>query len=223
MKHVLARCWILAALVCPAALAERPDGDSASDHAIVQALLRINDGAVANYPQHRDAVTRYLDGLAEKDPAAYIAMLGQLKAEPSPATLRRIATGDFPESAAVGAGKWLRGLGRMSDLTDALNRAFDSDDEAAATRMLSRLGKIGGDDSMDALERFVMDESASKAIRSAAASAMVGNGAGQQRLLDRARRDEIPEAVRFEVRNGLVGSWNEQVAATIRWTLWNVS
>ncbi|MEM6688654.1 MAG: PVC-type heme-binding CxxCH protein [Planctomycetota bacterium] len=206
---------LIATLIAHSAFAETRYSKAlvAHDHAVVQAMLRIDGAKAADYPQHVEAIGRYLDDLAERQPKRYLETMQSLKATPKQVTLQRLALSKESGQHTVEAGKWLVEQGLQQVIIDGLQMAIDGKDFEHASSLAARIGSIGGDWVVEPLREIMLNDDNVKSVRSAAASALANGWHGQQTLLAMAKANEVPAAVMFEVRNGLIGAWDKKTVA----------
>ncbi len=183
-------------------------GSAASDHAIVQALLRIPGANMKDFADKSDAVHRHLRRLAESDPAGYVKIAMQLGVADDPQALITIMTSPDAGQPSIDAASLLAKTEQLSVVGDLLS----DQDDAKAILAMTAIGFAGGEKVASMLLPVMMDESRHATVRSAAAAALGRDWHGQQQLLKLARENDVPPTVLFEVSNALLGSWTAEIA-----------
>lgn len=214
LSSILLAC----ALLPPECWSAQPDSDgaeqliaaktTAADHAVVEALLRIPGATLRQYPDQQDAVARHLGRIAGKDSSAYVRIARRLGAANNPEMLLRIASNASSGQAGIDAIKLLFGKGHAA----AVQQHFEDLEDEAKAALLTNAGFSGQKAAVGLLMPIMTGDAESKPVRSAAANALGKHWHGQQKLLEIARNSAIPESVRFEVTNSLLGSSNPKVA-----------
>ncbi len=196
----------------PAAPAVASSGDSsisaAADHAVVQALLRLPDAKASDFPGQEAAIARHLKRLSASAPGDFVRIAKQLGQVDDPAALLAVIQSPGGGQAAIDAVPMLIESGHA----DMLAEALENEDDTVVIQTLSPMGFSGGDAVADMVLPIMLDESRRSTVRSAAAVALGRNWHGQQRLLVLARENNIPESLKFEISNALLGSWTKEIA-----------
>lgn len=182
---------------------------AASDHAVVQALLRIPGAKLRDYPWQADAVKRHLGRIYKHSPSEYVRIAKQLEVRDQAERLIHIMKLPDARQAGIDAAGLLLRFGDQAKLKATLDAADDRSAAAAA----SLLGFVASDETAQMLKVVMEDASRSLSVRSAAASGLGHSWFGEQILLKLARANRVPDEVRFEVSNALLGSWSKETAA----------
>jgi hypothetical protein len=120
-------------------LASRNDSGTVSpgrDNAIVESLLRIPDAKMEAYPQHTDAIKRYLKKTAGT--AQYLRVVGQLGVTGEDSNLSAMLNAVPVSTESTQAAKWLLENGRKSLVQAAI--AHKDDEKASAALSATRCG-----------------------------------------------------------------------------------
>lgn len=209
LSHTFACCLLSLAAVC---LADTSllgdDGSEARDHAVVQALLRIPAAKLDSYPEQKDAVLRHLARLQVESTQDYVKIAAQLSVQERPEVLQEILVREGAGQSAVDAADLLLRHGKIA----LLKATLESDDDRASAAAASAIGAIHVADAANLLTPIMLDASRHLSVRSAAATGLGRTRFGQQILLDLARQGNVPESLRFEISNALLGSGNEAIA-----------
>ncbi|MGI9471983.1 MAG: PVC-type heme-binding CxxCH protein, partial [Rubripirellula sp.] len=180
----------------------------ASDHAKVQALLRIPKATLENYPHQSEVVRRHLHRLLQTSPSEFVAIVDQLDVPGESEALQSIMLDPDSGQAGIDATSLLMRFGHSEVLETALQNSDDQRAAAAATA----IGFVNSKDAASLLRPIMVDTKRHSTVRSAAASALGHSWYGQQILLKLARTNQVPEDVRFEISNALLGSWTKEIA-----------
>ncbi|WP_165440646.1 PVC-type heme-binding CxxCH protein [Rubripirellula amarantea] len=203
---VVSSSWV-AAEAAESTTGTAATGSAAADHAIVQAMLRIPGAKLDHYPQRKEAVLRHVQRLSESDPASYLRIAGQLGVPTDATALTRIIKDPNAGQASIEAAKMLAQSGGMEPIADLIS----NNEGEARISLIETIGHVGNKEVAEVLMPYMMDQSQPTSVRSAAASAIGKHWHGQQLLLGLARENKVPEGVKFEVSNALLGSWTPEV------------
>ena len=217
--HLVMQLLVVTLLVptCPAdertahRVADKQDkhtGTEASDHAIVQALLRIPNATLDAYPHRAEAVQRHVARLLDVSPDEFVDVVEQLEVPSQSEALQTIMLDPESGQAGIDATGLLVRTGQLGVLTSALENKDDRVSAAAATA----IGFVNSKEAANLLRPVMEDSSRHATVRSAAASALGRSWYGQQVLLAMARENRVPEEFRFEISNALLGSWTKEIA-----------
>lgn len=203
-------------LACLSTLAALPwaagadaNGDAtdsvARDHAVVQALLRLPPGTLAQQPEQRPAVLRYLQ--RQRGTEQYLSVAKQLQIVDQTEPLIELLTALPPNSLGVEAARLLAETGQYAVLESTLN--FKSDEQATAA--VTAVGYVNDPRVLELLQAVVDDQERSRQVRSAAAAALGRTPPGQRKLLERVQAQRVDEAIRFAVTDALLSSNNAEI------------
>ncbi|TWU60762.1 hypothetical protein Poly51_10430 [Rubripirellula tenax] len=211
-------CLFTIFVLCRSAIAEpvpvastsgEDNRQAAADHAVVQALLRIPDAKMSDYPASEATVSRHLRRLADANPSEYVSIAGRLGVTDDARSLLAIATGIDSGQAAIDSVRLLEKSGQLA----LMNEILAGDDEARMIRALTAMGHAGGETVAAMVMPVMNDASRHSTVRSAAAEALGHGWHGQQELLKIARANKVPDELKFEISNALLGSWTKEIAA----------
>ena len=122
---------------------------AATDHAVVQALLRIPESKLKDYPKQRAAVLRHLSSLRQTDPARYVSISSRLAIRDNADALHEIMNRPEAGQEAIDAANLLLKNGKLSMLAESLR----SDDERAAAAAATIIGSINAKEAAALLKR----------------------------------------------------------------------
>lgn len=181
---------------------------AAADHAIVQAMMRIPEAELSDFTDQKDALLRYLDSIQDDRPQEFVKIVRQLKVKDRPDQLQQIMLQSESDQSCIDAAGLLLEFGHQEVLVAALN----SSDDAVAAKSATTLSHVSQKSTAQMLMTVMMDGSRNQSVRSAAATGLARNWFGQKMLLEMARKDQVPEELKFEISDGLLGSWTKEVA-----------
>ncbi len=208
LRFLICPSLLLAAALLPVPEISADDGTAAHDHAVVQSLLRIPGAKIEAFPSQKGAVLRHLERLQADSPDQYVTIARQLGVREKPGVLLEIVHREGSGQAAIDAAGLLLNNGEKELLQSALHL----EDDRASAGAAAAIGAVNSAEAAELLKPVMLDASRHLSVRSAAASGLGRSWFGQQILLDLARQDEVPEAVRFEVSDALLGSWTKEIA-----------
>jgi putative membrane-bound dehydrogenase-like protein len=199
MSHLRILSLCFCAFVSQVATAQEPPSPG-RDNAIVESLLRIPDAKMEAYPQHTDAIKRYLKKTAGT--AQYLRVVGQLGVTGEDSNLSAMLNAVPVSTESTQAAKWLLENGRKSLVQAAI--AHTDDEKASAA--LSAIGYLNTQAANDLLLSTMQDSQRSRIVRTAAATALGKKPRGQRLLLKLTSEKKITEDLEFAVADSLLGS-----------------
>ena len=179
---------------------------AASDHAVVEALLRLPNVDLSQRPQAREAVLRYLGRNVGNE--NYVRVAKQLQVFDQVDELAQMLTAPVGGTLAVEAARMMA-RGKHYDAMERLLRDLDSERAAAAARAL---GYLDNDRVLRLLQTVGMDADVSLQVRIAAADALGRNTTGQKFLLEKVKAGELPDSLLFAVRERLLSSKEKAIS-----------
>lgn len=205
LNHICSLAVLLGvALLCsPRTQAQEPS--EAHDHAVVEALLRLPAGTLAEHPEQRPAVLRFL--ARKSGTPQYLEVAKKLGVLEQTEQLLALVTAVPFNTMAVEAAKLLVAQQQLPAIEKAIAQADDPQSAAAA----SALGYVNEPTTRALLLSIVSDTSRSRQLRSAAAAGLGRSESGQQELLALAKAGKVTEEIEFAVTDALRGSSNEQI------------
>jgi len=195
--RILSLCFC--AFVSQVATAQQPPFPG-RDNAIVESLLRIPDAKMEAYPQHTDAIKRYLKKVAGT--TQYLRVVGQLGITDEASNVSAMLNAIPVSTTSTQAAKWLFENGCASLVETAI--AHPDDEKASAA--ISALGYLNTKEASDLLLSTIQDNKRSRSVRTAAATALGKKPRGQRLLLQLTRDKKISEDLEFAIADSLLGS-----------------
>lgn len=205
VRFLMAGTCALTSLLCCTVSGD--EAYTAADHAAVQSLIRIDDASLNKYPQASGAVQRYLSAIVGSDVDEFLRITKRLSVRSTAPELQKLVARLEIDVNSVTAAELLMQFGEGDRLRALLS---NSDDRLAAASALA-LGSTGWEAAVPYLLPIVNDQERQATVRTAAATGLGRNAAGQRALLEMARRDAVPAAVLFSVADALLGSYNDEV------------
>ncbi len=178
---------------------------SGRDNAIVESLLRISDAKLENFPQHSEAVKRYLAKAAGTP--TYLSVIEKLSIRDELPTVAAILTRVpfAPDSARAAK---LLFEANAKELVEAATK--DTNDEKASAA-IAAVGFQNSEVATEMLTKIFEDEKRSRVVRTAAATALGKSNRGQRALLRLAKTQKVPVEFEFTVADALLGSTVEEI------------
>lgn len=203
MKHVF-----FIAVVCSLAIpasADPTDPQAAKDATLVQTVLRLKGIDVNGTPKLKAAVLRHLKTLEGKP--EYVELVKSLEVRGVESELLRLAVSQPDSTEGVGAAELLLDYQEGARIEEVIR----GQDEAQAAGAVSALGRVGSPRALELIKPLVTDPKFSRAVRSAAATAVGRNLIGQRFLLERVAAGELPQDLTFAVANALFSSPDQDI------------
>jgi putative membrane-bound dehydrogenase-like protein len=207
-KFVAGTCCLGGLLSAANAAELTPPSSTAHDHAVVQALLRIPDSNLKNFESQTVSVQRYLSGIATSESEKFVSIANRLQVPGVEDRLIEIASMTNGGNAAVEAARLLIDRGQAGQLRSLLQSA----DTETRQALVQNIAAVESASAALLVLPVVLDESQSQQMRSAAARSLGRTWHGQQEFLKLARANKVPEALRFDISNSLLGSWTKEIA-----------
>jgi putative membrane-bound dehydrogenase-like protein len=177
----------------------------AHDQAVVEALLRLPPGTLAQYPNERAAVLRFLERKSGTPEYLVVAKnLGVL--EQTEQWLKLVTAVPF-NTLGVEAAKVLVDQHKLPAIESAIEQA----DEQQAASAVSALGYVNELAAREFLLSIIQDAARNRQLRCSAAAALGRSETGQQALLEMVQAGQVTEDIQFAVTDALLGSTNEQI------------
>ncbi len=178
---------------------------AASDHAVVEALLRLPNGTLDNHPAQRSAVLRYLS--RHVGTGQYIKVARQLNVYEQTDELIQMLASAPDQNVRIDAAKLLIDAGKFDAIQQVLH-SENADDAATAARTL---GFAWHRRVFEMLKDLMQDDSANLQLQIAAVESLGRSEPGQRFLLDLAKSDAVSESLLFTLTNSLLESKNKQI------------
>ncbi|MFK7734565.1 MAG: PVC-type heme-binding CxxCH protein [Pirellulaceae bacterium] len=179
---------------------------AASDHAVVEALMRLPEVNLNQRPEAREAVLRYLRRNVGNENYARVA--NRLQVFDQVDELTEMLTASEGGNLAVEAARMMA-RGKHYDALETLLRDSNAERAVAAARVL---GYLSNDRVLRILQTASMDSDLSLQLRIAAADAVGRSTPGQRFLLGKVKSGELPESLIFVVRERLLSSKDKNIA-----------
>jgi putative membrane-bound dehydrogenase-like protein len=179
---------------------------AASDHAVVEALLRLPNVDLNQRPEAREAVLRYLERNVGNENYIRVAKALQIFDQVNELTIMLTA----PEGGnlAVEAARMMASGNHYGEFENLLR---DTNTERAVATART-LGFLSNKRVLRLLQDVGMDPEVSLQVRIAVADALGRNSEGQRFLLERVKAGELPESLVFVVRERLLSSKDPSIA-----------
>ncbi len=181
------------------------DATAAQDHAVVEALLRMPEGTLAQHPAQRPAVLRFLE--RKSGTRQYLEVAKQLGVLDQTQQLVELLTALPSSSLGVEAARLLADSGQFAAIEAALK--LENDEQVAAAA--SCVGYLTQPPARKLLQSIIDDSHRSRQVRSAAAAALGRTLPGQRMLLEMVQAKKIDEAIQFSVTDALLSSNNLEI------------
>jgi putative membrane-bound dehydrogenase-like protein len=181
------------------------EADAGRDHAVLEALVRLPAADLEAYPQHREAVSRYLQRV-EGTPE-YLRLVSRLKLRAElPKVAKLLHVIPFNTESTQAALMLLE-----MEAFDLVRAAVDDPEDAKAAAAIAALGYANSGPATTLLLEVLQDARRSRGVRSAAATALGRVLRGQKALLRLVQQKKLGEEVEFAVADALLGSADESV------------
>lgn len=208
MRKTAVRSSILVAAVAIASVTTgNAFADSAaSDHAVVEALMRLPQDGLSSHPEHRKAVLRYLK--RKSGTSDYIRVARELQVfEQTDELVKMVTATPFDNTLAVDAAQLLVQSKQLAAIEAVLVGA-ESD---AAVSAATALGYVNNPAARNLLEAILEKPEGNPQIRIAAVAALGKSDAGARDLLRIAEAGSIGQDVKFAFSDALLGSGNPEI------------
>ena len=207
MRHAaLFVCWlILAASIPPVVAAEETPAQRAKDALIVRTLLRLSNVDLADKPEAKAALLRYLETQTGTD--KYLELVEKFNLREAKDELLRLALSESEGTQGVAAAKLLVKFGERESIAKAVNDA----DEARAASAIRVFGLLADASLNHLFQATIGDEKRTVPLRSLAVGALGRNAPGQQWLLDLVEQGKLPADLKFSAANALLSSADEKI------------
>jgi putative membrane-bound dehydrogenase-like protein len=170
------------------------------DNAIVESLMRLPDAKIEDFPQHAEAVRRYLKTVAGT--TQFVRVVGHLGIKDEASNVASMLHVSPVTTESTQAAKWLFENGQQKLLETAINHNEDEKSSAA----ISALGYLNTIEANKLLMQTLQDMSRSRMVRTAAATALGKMPRGQRDLLKLVSEKKLAEDLEFAVADALLGS-----------------
>jgi putative heme-binding domain-containing protein len=194
----------LVLMIC-SAQAEPTAAQRAKDALIVRTLLRLSNVDLADKPDAKAALLRYLEGQRGTD--KYVELAEKFNLRETKNDLLQLALDKSDSSLGVSAAGLLIKFGEH----DLLRQAVANPDDALAAKAVSVIGLVADPKTNDLFQPLVTDTQRSVQVRSAAVTALGRNGPGQKWLLDIVEQGKLPADLKFAAANALLSSSDDLV------------
>lgn len=179
---------------------EADDAQAAKDASTVEVLLRLKNFDIEKSPPAKASLLRFLN--RNRGSERYFVLVEKFSIAEESEHLVRLAIEQPSETAGVGAAKLLAKIGKLS----ALQKKVSEGDEKSAVAAAIVCGYIGSSEVSDWLAGLLTQVKLSASIRSAAATGLARNRAGEQVLLELVEAKKLPADLNFTVANILFSS-----------------
>ncbi len=192
------------AFLLPLGTSSAAEPTAASDHAVVEALLRLPSDAMANHPEAKAAVLRYLS--RHSGTKQYLDVAKKLGVvDQTDELMNFIASGDSNLAAEA-----IRLLVQNNGVA-SLQATIQGEDPARAVAATRALAFVNNAQSRKLLGQVLSGEEYTTQLKIAATSALGANGQGQQLLIEFAKSKGVPKPLTFAFSEALRGSSNEAI------------
>ncbi len=205
LAHICSLAVLLGTVVNHSASVLATEPTQARDQAVVEALLRLPAGTLAQYPNERAAVLRFLE--RKSGTQEYLRVAKKLGVLDQTEQLIKLVTAVPFSTLAVEAAKILVDQQQLSAVATAIEQA----DELSAASAVGALGYVDELAAREFLLSLIQDALRNRQLRSSAAAALGHTGAGQRALLALVQAGQVTEEIQFAVTDALLGSANEQI------------
>lgn len=171
-----------------------------SDHAVVEALLRLPEGTLESHPEQREAVLRYLS--RHVGTGQYISVAKRLGVLEQTDELVAMLQATPFDNLGVEAAKLLL----KAKAFPAIEKTLAQENVEQAASAATSLGYAWHPRTFEMLKSIVEDLTRNRQLRIAAAGALGKQKAGQQFLLELAKSERVAEDIQFVVSDSLLGS-----------------
>lgn len=178
---------------------------AANDHAVVEALLRLPDKSLSDFPAQRPAVLRYLS--RQVGTQQYIDVAKRLKVFEQTDELRQMLT-QLPFSTLNKDAAEL--IERSGDLA-VLEAAIQDSNPELATAAVTAMGFSQNSRVIRMLKTVLEDPQASRQLRIAAADGLGRSEEGSRFLLEMAKQGQVSDDIRFVVHDRLLGANSQAI------------
>ncbi len=178
---------------------------AAKDHAIVEALLRMPPDTLAQHPEQRPAVLRFLK--RKSGTQQYLDVAKQLGVLDQTEQLVQLLTAVPPGALGVEAARLLADDNQFA----AIEAALKLDNEEQASAAASALGYVTKPEARQLLQAIIENKDGSRQTRSAAAAALGRSVPGQRMLLARVKSQQVDDAIAFALTDALLSSNNDEI------------
>lgn len=186
-------------------LATAADATAARDHAVVEALLRLPEGTLAQHPEQRAAVLRFLK--SKSGTRQYIEVAQKLGVTEQTEQLVQMLTAVPFTPLGIEAAKLLLANHQLA----AIEAAVQSDNDDQACAAITAISYLNEPSVRELLHALVAAPDRSRQVHSAAAAALGRSVPGQRTLLEIVKANKVTDDIRFAVTDALLGSNNEQI------------
>jgi putative heme-binding domain-containing protein len=193
------------AIIAVAPLCAQDAAQQAKDARIVRALLRLPAIDLADKPEAKAALLRYLD--QQRGTAEYLQIVEKFGLRDSKQELLRLAIDEADSTLGVKAAGLLVKFGEQ----ELLARAIADPDPAKGAKVIGVLGLVADARTNELLSPLVTDPERPLAIRAAAVGAIGRNAPGQKWLLGLVEQGKLPVDLKFAAANVLLSSADEGI------------
>jgi putative heme-binding domain-containing protein len=204
MRHLAFSCLFVLLVAIPQAPAQ-DDAQRAKDARIVRTLLRLPGVDLADKPEAKAALLRYLD--EQKGTEEYLQIVEKFAIRETRDELLRLALSEGQEALAVKAAALLVKF----DERELLAEAIANPDPAQGAKLVGVLGLSADARTNNLLWPLVTSGERPLAIRTAAVAAIGRNAPGQKRLLALVEEGKLSADLKFAAANALLSSADEAI------------
>jgi putative membrane-bound dehydrogenase-like protein len=168
-------------------------------------LAALDTAGTATRPEVREALRRTL--VALRGTPQFVELARRWDARDRAGEMVELALAKPDENVGVDAGRLaLRWSG-----VEPFRRAIDGGDAGAALRAITVLGRAGGAEADELLQRVALDAARPAALRAVALRTWGSSGRAQSRLLEMARAGQIPADLKTDAQRILLLSYRSQI------------
>lgn len=186
-------------------ICEEPPAQRAKDALIVRTLLRLSNVDLADKPEAKAALLRYLE--SQKGTDKYLELVEKFNLREAKDELLELALSQPEGTQGVAAAKLLVKFGER----DLIAKAISGSDEASAADAIRVFGLLADATTNDYFQAVVTDEKRGVQLRSLAVAALGRNAPGQQWLLNLVEQGKLPADLKFSAANALLSSADETI------------
>jgi len=191
----------------PVSLRAQDEAQRAKDARIVRTLLRLPGVDLADKPEAKAALLRYL--AEQKRTDEYLQIAEKFSLRETKDELLRLAIEQGDGTLGVKAAGLLVKFGE----TDLLKKAIADPDPAKGAKLIGALGLTSDPKANDLLAPLVEDAQQPLTIRAAAVAAVGRNAPGQKWLLATIEQGKLAADLKFAAANVLLSSADEAIKA----------